>query len=100
MLDDTPSKVNMFANKPHDCHFKSCFFLSKGQEQLKSNEKVGKEGEASFMGGDNFFVKKQLFPDNKPAKRKNKGRHKKQRTTSLFDEHTIFETEQSKEGWN
>ena len=30
--DDTPSKVNMFANKPHDGHFKSCFFLSKGQE--------------------------------------------------------------------
>ena len=84
----------MFANKPHDRIFKSCFFLSKGQEQRNSNEKVGKEGEASIMNDGNFFVKKRLFPDSKPvSKRKHKGRHRKQRTTSLFDERTIFETE-------
>ena len=46
------------------------------------------------MNDDNFFVKKRLFPDSKPvSKRKQKGRNRKQRTTSLFNEHTIFETE-------
>ena len=46
------------------------------------------------MNDDNNFVKRQLFPDSKPvSKRKNKGRHKKNRTTSHFEEHTIFETE-------
>ena len=42
---------------------------------------------------DNRFIKKNLFPDDKPtSKRKQKGRHRKQRTT-LFDDHTNFETE-------
>ena len=65
-MDDTPSKVNMFANKPHDQHFKSCFFLSKGQER-NSDEGVGREGEAEFLTDDKKFIKKHLFPDYKPA---------------------------------
>ena len=63
-MDDTPSKVNMFANKPHDQHFKSCFFLSKGQER-NSDEGVGREGEATFLMDDNKFIKKNLFPEDK-----------------------------------
>ena len=64
VMDDTPSKVNMFANKPHDQHFKSCFFLSKGQER-NSDEGVGREGEATFLIDDNKFIKKNLFPEDK-----------------------------------
>ena len=64
VMDDTPSKVNMFANKPHDQHFKSCFFLSKGQER-NSDEGVGREGEATFLVDDNKFIKKNLFPEDK-----------------------------------
>lgn len=61
-MDDTPSKVNMFANKTHDQHFKSCFFLNKGKQQRNSDEGVGEEGEASFVSDDNHFTKKKLFP--------------------------------------